>query len=274
MIMNMITWNIEPALVSGAELEYPEKLKKDINFSSRVLILCDMPGKKYSMAVKINNRKINNSLTKPIIKIDKNNLGSFSSGDTVIIKDFNPPIAKQVILSIDSKIDNKYYLAEGNWGNGIVNPALSGQVVDAGQIIEFIYGTNNPIILTGFVKASVPRTPVLIDNQTNFFIEKLPSDAIAKLKIESESRNVIRAEEYIKLMQEEKFDALLAIRNENLNKIEKTFNFSQIEPESVYKTLKNWFESGGFSFFIDNLEKINDNHKFYIRWSKSPFYSF
>lgn len=255
----MIYWTVEPALISGAELEYPKKLDHEVKKFDRVLVLCDQPGKKYSLAIKINSVKINNSIDTPIIKLDKNNLGSLNAGDKVFIKEFNPPFAKQVLLCLDSKLDSKYIITEGNWGNEIVNPAVLNQVLDAGQSIEFVYGNDKPIILTGYIKASVPRTPVLIDSRTKFFIEKLSSDVIAKLKIESEEYNVTRAQEFIKLIKDEQFDALLTIRNKSNTKVEKTFNFSQIEPESVYKTLKNWFESASYKIFIDNLEKIKDN---------------
>lgn len=255
----MIYWTVEPTLISGAELEYPKNFDYEIKKFDRILILCDQPGKKYSLALKVNSLKMNSSLDKPIIKIDKNNLGSLNAGDKVVIKEFNPPIAKQVVLYLDSKIDSKYILAEGNWGNEIVNPAVLHQVLDAGQSVEFVFGNTKPMLLTGYIKASVPRMPVLIDSQTIFYIEKKSSDIITKLKIESEEYNVSRAQEYINLIKDEQFDALLTIRNNSNNKVEKTFNFSQIEPESVYKTLKNWFKSGSYKIFIDNLEIIKDN---------------
>ena len=250
---------VKPVLMSGAELEYPDFLKIDLNDSQTVLLVSNTPGKKFSTAIKINTSKINNSIKDPVIRIDKSNVGPLLQGDKVLLRPFNPPVAKQVLLVLDSKLDAKIPLAEGNWGNEIVNPAVLGQIINVGQSIDFIYGSKNPVFLTGLIRASIPKAPALVDNQTNFFIEKLSETDLTKIKIESENRNEERAEELVKLIEEEKFEAIASIRNETFDKLDKTFSFSQVEPESIYKILRNWLEGSSHSFYLDNFDKIKDN---------------
>ena len=251
----MIYWTLEPSIISGAVLEYPDSIEKDVKDYSTILVLSNTTGKKYSIAIKVVKHLKNNALKTPKITIDKSNLGSLVSGDLVIIRPFNPPIAKQVLLAIDVK----YYLAEGDWGNKIVNQAVANQIIDVGQNIEFMYGTDKPMFVTGQVKATVPKAPVIVDNQTTFIVEKLSRDVLTKLKIDSDNYSEVRAKEYFDLIEEENFDTLQAIRNQTVNKIEKTFNFSQIDPKSIYQSFKQSLENENHQFIQDHFEIIGDN---------------
>ena len=163
----MIHWVIEPSIISGCELEYPETLSHEAEKYNYVLILSNSPSKYYSIASKVNKKTINNSLKDPKIVIDKTALGPLVKGDKVNLRSYNPPIAKQVLLAINEK----YFLVDGNWGSKIVNPAVSGQIVDIGQLIDFMYGSDKPMFVSSQIKATIPKAPVLIDNQTIFIVE-------------------------------------------------------------------------------------------------------
>jgi hypothetical protein len=248
-------WTIEPMIFSGAELEYPDSLDlEEIEDYDTVLVISNIPGKKFSIAVRITKRTISKSSHNPIIKIDKSIIGPFAKGDKVLLKKFIPPIAKLVLLVINSK----FYLAEGNWGNNIVNKAISNHILDIGQSIDFMYGTEKPMLVSGIVKATVPKAPALVDEKTNFIIEKYSQDKITTLQIEADSYKEKRAIEYLELIDEEFFDFLTAIRSESVNKIEKTFNFSQINPKNVYSTFKQTLASDSYSFLYDTFEQIED----------------
>lgn len=251
----MIYWSLEVSMASGAILEYPESLRNDIQDYNTILILCDLPGKKTSIAAKVAKHVINNTLQNPKITLDKSNIGSLTPGDKVLIRNFKPPIARQILLALDTK----YYLPDGNWRNTIVNPSVKGQVVDIGQTIDFMYGNMNPMFVSGQIKSTVPKAPALIDEETIFLIEKLPQDVLAKLKIESEQYSENRALEYFKLIEEENFDTLSDIRNNSVNKIEKTFNFTQVDPESIYKSFKQSLQAMSYSFFLDQFDKVGEN---------------
>ena len=252
----MIYWSLEVSMVSGAILEYPESLKEGTKDYNTILVLCDLPGKQTSIATKVGRHVINNNLQNPKITLDKSNVGSLTPGDKVSIRDFKPPIAKQVLLAIDTK----YYLPDGDWGNKIVNPAVKGQIVDVGQNIDFMYGNQKPMFVTGQIKSTIPKAPALVDDQTIFLVEKLPRDVLARLKVESEQHSETRAFEYFKLIEEEKFDTLSDIRNNSVNKIEKTFNFAQVEPESVYKSFKQTLQAMSHSFYVDQFEVVGENY--------------
>ncbi len=251
----MIYWTLESSMVSGAILEYPELLKDTVKDYKFILILGQIPGYRNSLVTKVARHIINNNLQNPKITIDKSNFGSMMAGDKVIIKEFKPPVAKQILLALDTK----YFLAEGNWGNKIVNSAVNGQILDIGQNIDFMYGDIKPMFVTGQIKATIPKAPALVDNQTNFIVEKLPRDILTKLKIEADKNSEKRAKEYFKQIEEENFDTISNIRNNTAEKIEKTFNFTQNDPKSIYKSVKQSLERLSHSFYIDQFENLGEN---------------
>ena len=252
----MIYWTVEPSIISGAILEYPDSIKTMVEKYSTILVLSNLPGKHNSIAVKVGKHIVNNSINNPKIQLDKSILGPLVAGDKVIIREFNPPIAKEVLLSINTK----YFLADGNWGSTIVNPAVLGQILDIGQNIDFMYGTEKPMFVSGQIKATVPKAPALVNKQTIFIVEKMSKDVLTKLKIESEKHAETRAKEYFDLIEEENFDTLTAIRNNTANKIEKTFNFSQIDPQSIYQSFKQSLERMSNTFILDTFEIVGDNN--------------
>lgn len=251
----MIYWSVEPSIISGAQLEYPAAISQEVETYSTVLLLSNFPGKLNSIAVKIHKHSINNDIKEPRIIIDKSILGSLTFGDKVIIKSFNPPVAKQVIIVIDSS----YALVEGDYGNKIVNPAINGQIIDVGQDIEFMYGTNSFKIVTAQVKATFPKAPTIVNENTIFIVEKASRAALAKLRITADSSNGKRAKEYFEQLEEENFEILASIRNDTANKLEKTFTFAQTRPKSIYESFKQILGLKTYKFIQDQIEIIGDN---------------
>lgn len=251
----MIFWNVEPSLVSGAELEYPATLVPDTKSSDTVLIISNLPEKTFSLIVKIHKQSISNSLKFPVIKLDKDNVGPLVKGDKVMLTKFNPPLAKQVLVLIDTK----YPLVEGNYGSKIINQAINGEIVDIGQQINFMYGQEKPIFISGFIKATIPKAPSLVGSETIFIVEKIVQEQLMKLKIAAEISNEKRAKDYLQSIKDEKFSALSSIRNNSYSKLERTFYFSQVNPQTLYKVLIKLLESSFHSFIVNNSDTVDES---------------
>lgn len=242
--------------MTGAEIRYPPELKSKLNLSQNIkyaMLICDLPSKVYSLCVQINQQIQDSKLNQALIKIDEHLLGPLVKEDQVLLLNYQPPVALQVLLGLQ----NKYHLPEGDWGIKIVNPFLNSHVLDLGTPVDFMYGQQQPMFVEAFVKSTVPKAPVKVNSQTIFIIKKLDNEQIRTFQAENEKLKENRAREYLKRIQNQTFNFISAIRNHNTNIYTKTFNFSNIVPKDIYLGIKQVL-TGTYQLITDETTDLQE----------------
>ena len=207
----------------------------------------------YSICLRIDSVLEDQTTKTPYITFNKEKRGNIEPNDEVEIYPFTLPVAKSCLVLLPEKSR----VPEGDWGSDIINPSVEGEAFDYGDTMDFMYGTEKPMLLQATLKLSSPQPPVIIGPKTYFSVEKCEMGNITREEAKSHELKSKRAQQYTKLLEEQVFKLVEEIRRNATDKIMETSEFSQTNPQSIFQSIKKILFN--YKIIADDFLREGDN---------------